>query len=199
MWALYSFKLLHYSRFMPSLIICLFTLQGQYMFQLALPLIKWKNQDMLWIEQRNQWEFWFLPWLFPIVFLLFIVSNILLKLGLQLLSLIFFTIANSIAMWWQSKWLVSALFGAIIIWKHDAEVMWAAMGAVTNSYLSITLKRILNQQRPVPTLRSDPGMPSSHAQSIFYAVIFAIVSCKPTNYFSLTKLRVIFMNLVVLC
>lgn len=133
------------------------------------------------------------------MFLLFIVSNILLKLGLQLLSLIFFTIANSIAMWWQSKWLVSALFGAIIIWKHDAEVMWAAMGAVTNSYLSITLKRILNQQRPVPTLRSDPGMPSSHAQSIFYAVIFAIVSCKPTNYFSLTKLRVIFINLVVLC
>ncbi|RWR94095.1 lipid phosphate phosphatase epsilon 2, chloroplastic-like protein [Cinnamomum micranthum f. kanehirae] len=76
----------------------------------------------------------------------------------------------------SSKWLVSALFGAIIIWKHDAEVMWAAMGAVTNSYLSITLKRILNQQRPVPTLRSDPGMPSSHAQSIFYAVVFAIVS-----------------------
>eukprot|EP00268_Persea_americana_P003927 TRINITY_DN11212_c0_g3_i1.p1 TRINITY_DN11212_c0_g3~~TRINITY_DN11212_c0_g3_i1.p1 ORF type:complete len:292 (-),score=44.16 TRINITY_DN11212_c0_g3_i1:74-949(-) len=76
----------------------------------------------------------------------------------------------------SSKWLVSALFGAFIIWKHDAEAMWAAMGAVTNSYLSITLKRILNQQRPVPTLKSDPGMPSSHAQSIFYIVVFAMVS-----------------------
>ncbi|KAF9609498.1 hypothetical protein IFM89_016584 [Coptis chinensis] len=75
-----------------------------------------------------------------------------------------------------SKWLVAALFGAIILWRHDAEALWAAMGAVMNAWLSVGLKQILNQERPIATLRSDPGMPSSHAQSIFFAIIFAILS-----------------------
>ncbi|KAH0699000.1 hypothetical protein KY284_013215 [Solanum tuberosum] len=76
----------------------------------------------------------------------------------------------------QSKWLVAALFGIIFLWRHDAEALWAASGSVLNSGLSTVLKRILNQERPVSTIRSDPGMPSSHAQSIFYTVTFCIVS-----------------------
>ncbi|KAH0855484.1 hypothetical protein HID58_007965, partial [Brassica napus] len=44
---------------------------------------------------------------------------------------------------------------------------------VSNSALSVALKRILNQQRPVATLRSDPGMPSSHAQSISFISLFS--------------------------
>ncbi|KAL0332916.1 UNVERIFIED_CONTAM: Lipid phosphate phosphatase epsilon 2, chloroplastic [Sesamum calycinum] len=76
----------------------------------------------------------------------------------------------------SSKWFVSALFVAIILWRHDAEALWAAMGAVLNAMLSITLKKILNQERPISTLRSDPGMPSSHAQSIFYTITFLNLS-----------------------
>lgn len=75
-----------------------------------------------------------------------------------------------------SKWLVAALFAAVILSRHDAEALWAGMGSVINSALSVILKRILNQERPVSNLRSDPGMPSSHAQSIFYAVMFMIIS-----------------------
>ncbi|KAM4128681.1 hypothetical protein ACJW30_02G185100 [Castanea mollissima] len=75
-----------------------------------------------------------------------------------------------------SKWLVSALFGGVILWRHDAEALWAAMGSVVNVMLSLKLKRILNQERPVSTLKSDPGMPSSHAQSIFFTVTFTILS-----------------------
>ncbi|KAK8937417.1 hypothetical protein KSP39_PZI012578 [Platanthera zijinensis] len=74
-----------------------------------------------------------------------------------------------------SKWLVASLFGFVILWKHDAEAMWAAMGAVVNAGLSTILKRILNQQRP-SAFRSGPGMPSTHAQSIFYAAVFAVAS-----------------------
>ncbi|XP_052198177.1 lipid phosphate phosphatase epsilon 2, chloroplastic [Diospyros lotus] len=75
-----------------------------------------------------------------------------------------------------SKWLVTALFSAIVLWRHDAEALWAAMGSVINVGLSTILKQILNQERPVSTLRSDPGMPSSHAQSIFFTVIFTVMS-----------------------
>lgn len=79
----------------------------------------------------------------------------------------------------QSKWLISAALSALILWRHDAEALWAAFGSALNAMLSITLKNILNQERPVSTLRSDPGMPSSHAQSIAYTTAFFIISCKP--------------------
>ncbi|XP_050383297.1 lipid phosphate phosphatase epsilon 2, chloroplastic [Argentina anserina] len=75
-----------------------------------------------------------------------------------------------------SKWLVSGLFGLVILCRHDGEAMWALMGSVMNSTLSVVLKKILNQQRPVPSLRSEPGMPSSHSQSIFYIFMFTIFS-----------------------
>lgn len=76
----------------------------------------------------------------------------------------------------QSKWLVAALFAAVILLRHDAEALWTAMGSVINAVLSIVLKRILNQERPIATLRPDPGMPSSHAQSIFFTVVFVALS-----------------------
>lgn len=76
----------------------------------------------------------------------------------------------------KSKWLVSALFAGVILWRHDAEAMWAAMGSIVNAILSIVLKRIINQDRPLSGLKTDPGMPSSHAQSIFFIVTFAILS-----------------------
>ncbi|KAL5557333.1 hypothetical protein UlMin_039569 [Ulmus minor] len=75
-----------------------------------------------------------------------------------------------------SKWLVSALFAGVILWRHDGEALWAAMGSVINAVLSVVLKQILNQERPDTTLKSDPGMPSSHAQSIFFTITFSILS-----------------------
>lgn len=78
---------------------------------------------------------------------------------------------------------MSGLFAVVILCRHDAEAMWAVMGSVGNSMLSIILKRILNQERPAPSLRSEPGMPSSHSQSIFYIVMFAIFSSNSLVFF----------------
>lgn len=77
---------------------------------------------------------------------------------------------------------MTGLFAVVILCRHDAEAMWAVMGSVVNSMLSIILKRILNQERPLPSLRSEPGMPSSHSQSIFYIVMFAIFSSKSLRF-----------------
>ncbi|KAF8729734.1 hypothetical protein HU200_017699 [Digitaria exilis] len=59
---------------------------------------------------------------------------------------------------------------------HDAEIIWILLGAVSNSLLSTVLKKMLNHERPSSALRSDPGMPSSHAQSIFYAATILVLS-----------------------
>lgn len=76
----------------------------------------------------------------------------------------------------MSKWLVLAPFILGILWKHDAEAMWIAMGLVLNSLIYASLKKILNHERPVSSFRSDPGMPSAHSQSIFYIAWFAVLS-----------------------
>ncbi|KAE8726863.1 Lipid phosphate phosphatase epsilon 2 [Hibiscus syriacus] len=73
-----------------------------------------------------------------------------------------------------SEWLVAALFGGVILWRHNAEALWMAMGSIVNAMLSVALKHVLNQEWPMAGLKSDPGMPSSHAQSIFFIVVFAI-------------------------
>ncbi|ESQ31123.1 hypothetical protein EUTSA_v10004725mg [Eutrema salsugineum] len=75
-----------------------------------------------------------------------------------------------------SKWVVATLFGTVLLLRHDGAALWAVIGSVSNSALSVALKRILNQERPVATLRSDPGMPSSHAQSISFISVFTVLS-----------------------
>ncbi|CAF2110904.1 unnamed protein product, partial [Brassica napus] len=74
------------------------------------------------------------------------------------------------------KWVVSALFASIILLRHDGTALWAIIGSVSNSALSLFLKRLLNQARPATTSRTDPGMPSSHAQSISFISVFAVLS-----------------------
>ncbi|KAM5576096.1 hypothetical protein ABKV19_007124 [Rosa sericea] len=75
-----------------------------------------------------------------------------------------------------SKWLVPGLFAVGILCRHDAEAMWAAMGYLANTMLAIMIKRILTQERRAASGVSELGVPSLHAQSIFYIVIFAISS-----------------------
>ncbi|XP_071694048.1 lipid phosphate phosphatase epsilon 1, chloroplastic-like [Rutidosis leptorrhynchoides] len=83
----------------------------------------------------------------------------------------------------SSKWIVAASFGGFVLLRHDALALWAATGAVLNVLLSVTLKQVLKQERPVSDVNSRDGlssshaqygMPSSHAQSIFFMVVFFI-------------------------
>ncbi|CAF2018942.1 unnamed protein product [Brassica napus] len=64
----------------------------------------------------------------------------------------------------------------LLIVLHDGTALWGIIGSVSNATLCVVLKRILNQARPATTSRTDPGMPSSHAQSISYISLFAILS-----------------------
>lgn len=86
----------------------------------------------------------------------------------------------------SSKWAISAIFAAIVIWKHDAEVMWAVSGSILNTGSSRILKYLFNHQRPLSalSLKADPGMPSSHAQSIGYLAMYAALTLVSWQGFS---------------
>ncbi|KAK4259976.1 hypothetical protein QN277_003154 [Acacia crassicarpa] len=74
-----------------------------------------------------------------------------------------------------SKWITGIIVNGYILWRHDAETLWFALGCALNAMLSVQLKQILNQERP-SILKSDPGMPSSHAQTFSFIAMVAILS-----------------------
>ncbi|MED6181194.1 hypothetical protein PIB30_017168 [Stylosanthes scabra] len=90
------------------------------------------------------------------------------------LSILYRHIEPTINRW--SKWIVGTFFGgSILLSCNVGEALWIVAGSIMNLFLSIFLKNILNQERP-SALKSDPGMPSSHAQTMFFTAIFFIFS-----------------------
>lgn len=75
----------------------------------------------------------------------------------------------------SSRWIVVAVVIAVVAWRHDDQVLWAVTGGILNAGNSKLLKKIFNQQRPLTALelKVDPGMPSSHAQSLGYLSLYA--------------------------
>ncbi|KAL5752272.1 hypothetical protein ACOSP7_022456 [Xanthoceras sorbifolium] len=68
--------------------------------------------------------------------------------------------------------------------------------------LSVALKRILKQERVVPTSRSDPGMPSSHVQSYIMNVLAYFrhvlnVSLNTGSIVELLRLNEVYWQLVL--
>lgn len=76
----------------------------------------------------------------------------------------------------QSIWCTALTYGGVILLRQDDLALWAVVGSILNVVLSFTLKQIFNQERPVSEVCSGPGMPSTHAQSISFAVVFIILS-----------------------
>ncbi|KAH0864718.1 hypothetical protein HID58_081929, partial [Brassica napus] len=65
-------------------------------------------------------------------------------------------------------------FASNVLSEHWNELV--SRGRIESIFnpLSLFLKRLLNQARPATTSRTDPGMPSSHAQSISFISVFAV-------------------------
>ena len=83
----------------------------------------------------------------------------------------------------NTKWIVSLSAAAVLLYRRDALAVSAIAGALSNAVLGKVLKRILQQKRPDGAPLADPGMPSSHAMSLFFLSCYlcsAIVSWTPT-------------------
>ncbi|XP_076934405.1 lipid phosphate phosphatase epsilon 2, chloroplastic-like, partial [Bidens hawaiensis] len=92
----------------------------------------------------------------------------------------------------QSIWCVAvAYYGVVLLRQHDLALS-AIAGSILNTLLSFTLKHILNQERPVSEVCSGPGMPSTHAQSISFAVIFFNLLSNQSYFYWMAGTRWIF-------
>lgn len=68
----------------------------------------------------------------------------------------------------ETKFIVSGLTFVTVAYKRDVQCAAFLLAALSNALLGKILKRIINASRPVGAQLSDPGMPSSHALSLFF-------------------------------
>ena len=68
----------------------------------------------------------------------------------------------------ETKWIVSAAAVGTLLFRRDVETASCMVGALCNAFAAKILKRLFNAARPNGAVLSDPGMPSSHAQSLFF-------------------------------
>ncbi|KAG8458689.1 hypothetical protein KFE25_012887 [Diacronema lutheri] len=79
--------------------------------------------------------------------------------------------------WWrlwlaQTRYVVSLAAFCALVARDDARVTFCVAGAVGNALGNKLLKRLIAQARPSGSALHDPGMPSSHASSLFFFAAF---------------------------
>ena len=79
----------------------------------------------------------------------------------------------------------------VLLWRRDAVTFLCISGAILNALLSKLLKQLINQARPEGARLADPGMPSSHAQSLgYFATYLSLVAIRATWHTQLLPARV---------
>lgn len=84
------------------------------------------------------------------------------------------------------KWVYLIFIAGTIGRRNNPQITWAVVGVVSSACISKALKVLLNQKRPNSALgiRTDPGMPSSHAYIHLYTtayVTLALIGGKGLN------------------
>lgn len=73
-----------------------------------------------------------------------------------------------------TKWTVSATTALVLLKNSgDASTRFAVVGAVFAAFVTKVLKKATNEARPSGARKRDPGMPSSHAQSLAFLSVSA--------------------------
>ena len=71
----------------------------------------------------------------------------------------------------------SAVALTLLVRRDPATYLWVA-GGILNAAISKVLKRLINESRPVGARTADPGMPSSHAMSLFFLSVFVAAAAQ---------------------
>ncbi|CAN0299960.1 unnamed protein product [Ectocarpus sp. 12 AP-2014] len=75
----------------------------------------------------------------------------------------------------STQWVVAGAVGVALITRADVDTLVYVLGSLINAVFSKVLKKTINQVRPDGAQLSDPGMPSSHAMSLFYLGTYLVI------------------------
>ncbi|EFJ41654.1 hypothetical protein VOLCADRAFT_68065, partial [Volvox carteri f. nagariensis] len=75
-----------------------------------------------------------------------------------------------------TKWAVSAAVFAVLVMRRDLAAAWCVLGSILASFLNKALKYVINEQRPPSARKADPGMPSSHANSLAFLGVYTALA-----------------------
>lgn len=83
-----------------------------------------------------------------------------------------------------TKWGVLISFLSVVVSRPNAAAAWLVIGATANGVAAKLFKRLLNHDRPVTARgrKDDPGMPSSHAQSLAFLCTYAAVTARAAGW-----------------
>lgn len=76
----------------------------------------------------------------------------------------------------STKWSVSAIAFGTLLLRRDVTACWCIMGSVVAAFNCRLLKYAINQSRPESARKADPGMPSSHANSLAFLSTYVAVA-----------------------
>lgn len=94
------------------------------------------------------------------------------------------------------KLIVSFLVAGVLLCSPAPSVLYYAIGSVLNGLLSILIKRALQCPRPVGSRKMGYGMPSSHAQSLFYFTTLLIIN--PLKFANILPITAVFSMYTIL-
>lgn len=73
--------------------------------------------------------------------------------------------------------MASTVATTLLVRRDCATYLWV-FGGILNAALSKVLKRLINESRPAGAKVADPGMPSSHAMSLFFLSVFVAAAAQ---------------------
>jgi dolichyldiphosphatase len=76
----------------------------------------------------------------------------------------------------STKWAVSGLVALTVLARRDLHCAWCLLGSVLAAALCRRLKHALNEARPPQARKADPGMPSSHANSLAFLAAYVALA-----------------------
>ena len=76
----------------------------------------------------------------------------------------------------STKWLVSAIVAITLLVRRDIDCAWCVLGAIAAAAVCRALKHSINESRPKAARKVDPGMPSSHANSLAYLAAYVALA-----------------------
>lgn len=89
------------------------------------------------------------------------------------------SLGQILALFTLSPIFITVMFVTLCIFRRDVETVLAFVGQLLGVLTAVVAKKIINQPRPEGAQLTDSGMPSNHAQFIWYfAVFYAITFCQ---------------------